>query len=80
MTTKGQMKPPFRVSLTMSQARVNSQNNVPEQTIVSSILTNLLKMQRKKRSMSEPIVEPVTSSSAALKAPSSASKLVQSTA
>ena len=42
MTTKGQMKPTCRVSLTASQAAENSQSNVPEYTIVSSILTDLI--------------------------------------
>ena len=41
MTTKGQMKPIFRVSLMASQVRENSQRNVPVHTIVSSILTDL---------------------------------------
>ena len=38
MTTKRQMKPTFSVSKTASQARENSQSNVPEHTLVSSIL------------------------------------------
>ena len=42
MTTKGQMKPTCRVSLSVSQAGENSQSNVPEHTIVSSILTDLI--------------------------------------
>ena len=37
MTTKGQMKSTCRVSSTVSQARGNSQTNVPEHTIVSTI-------------------------------------------
>ena len=41
MTTKGQMKPTLRVSLTASQAGENSQSNFPEHTIVSSILKGL---------------------------------------
>ena len=41
MTTKGQMKPTFRVSLKASQAGENSRSNVPEHTIVSSVLTDL---------------------------------------
>ena len=40
-TTKGQMKPTFRGSLTASQAGENSQINAPEHTNVSSILTDL---------------------------------------
>ena len=41
MTTKGRMKPIFRMSLMASQVRENSQRNVPVHTIVSSILTDL---------------------------------------
>ena len=33
MTTKGQMKPTFTVSLNVSQACDNSQSNVPEHTV-----------------------------------------------
>ena len=40
-TTKGWMKPTFRVSLTASHAGENSQINAPERTNVSSILTYL---------------------------------------
>lgn len=42
MTTKGQMKPTCRVSLTASQVGENSQSNVPKHTILSSILTDLI--------------------------------------
>ncbi len=42
MTKKGQMNPTSRVSVTASQARENSQTNVSEHTIVSSILTDLI--------------------------------------
>ena len=42
MTTKGQMKPTCRVSLTASQAGEKSKSNVPEHTIVSSIIMNLI--------------------------------------
>ena len=42
MTTKGQMEPTLRVSLTASQVGENSQRNVPQLTIVSSILTGLI--------------------------------------
>ena len=44
MTTKGQMKPTFRVSSKASpgQSGENSQSNDPEHTIVSSILTGLI--------------------------------------
>ena len=38
-TTKGQMKPAFRVSLTASQAGENGQIHAPEHTNISSILT-----------------------------------------
>jgi hypothetical protein len=41
MTTKGQMNPTSRVSITASQAGENSQTNGPEHTIVSRILTDL---------------------------------------
>ena len=40
-TTKGQMKPTFRVSLTASQAGENSQINAPKHTNESSILAYL---------------------------------------
>ena len=49
MTTKGQMKPTCRVSLTASQAGEDSQSNVPEHTIVSikcMKITNFLDMSR----------------------------------
>jgi hypothetical protein len=42
MTTKGQMNPTSRVSVTASQARENSQTNGREHTIVSIILTDLI--------------------------------------
>ena len=42
ITTKGQMQPTCRVSLTASQAGENSQSHAPEHTIVSSILTDLI--------------------------------------
>ncbi len=42
MTTKGQMNPTSRLSVTASQAGKNSQTNGPEHTIVSSILTDLI--------------------------------------
>ncbi len=42
MTTKGQMHPKSRVSITSSQAKENSQTNGPEHTIVSRILTDLI--------------------------------------
>ena len=47
-TTKGQMKASCRVSLTASQARENSQSNVPKHTFVSSILTDLIFRVQKK--------------------------------
>ena len=42
MTTIGQMKPTCRVILMASRAGENSQSNVPEHMIVSSILTDLI--------------------------------------
>ena len=42
MTTKGQMNPTSRVSVTASQAGENSQTNGREHTIVSIILTDLI--------------------------------------
>jgi hypothetical protein len=42
MTTKGQMNPTFRVSVTSSQAGENSQTNGSDHTIVSIILTDLI--------------------------------------
>ena len=56
MTTKGQMKPTCRVSLTASQAGENSQSNVPEHTIVSSILTDLIfrRNHRRRTALSGP--------------------------
>jgi hypothetical protein len=42
MTTKGQMNPTSRVSVTASQAGENSQTNGSEHTIVSIILTDLI--------------------------------------
>jgi hypothetical protein len=42
MTTKGQMNPTSRVSVTASQAGENSQTNGSKHTIVSIILTNLI--------------------------------------
>ena len=42
MNTKEQMKQIFSLILTASQARENSQSNVPEHTIVSSILIDLI--------------------------------------
>ena len=42
MTTQGQMKPTCRMSSMASQAGENSQSNVPEHMIVSSILTDLI--------------------------------------
>ena len=42
MTTKGQMKPTCSLGWTVSQAGENSQSNVPEHTIVSSILIDLI--------------------------------------
>jgi hypothetical protein len=40
MTTKGQMNPTSRVSVTASQAGENSQSNGREHTIVSIILSD----------------------------------------
>ena len=59
MTTKGQMKPTCRVSLTASQAGENSQSNVPEHTIVSSILTDLIfrRNLRRRTALSGPTIE-----------------------
>jgi hypothetical protein len=42
MTTKGQMNPTSRVSVTASQAGENSQTNGREHKIVSIILTDLI--------------------------------------
>ena len=42
MNTKEQMKQIFSLILTASQARENSQSTVPEHTIVSSILIDLI--------------------------------------
>ena len=42
MTTKGQMNPRSRVSVTASQAGENSQTNCRKHTIVSIILTDLI--------------------------------------
>ncbi len=42
MTTKGQMNPMSKVSITASQAGENSQTNGSEHTIVSSILTDMI--------------------------------------
>jgi hypothetical protein len=42
MTTKGQMNPTSRASITASQAGENSQTNGSELTILSSILTDLI--------------------------------------
>ena len=59
MTTKGQMKPTCRVSLLASQAGENSQSNVPEHTIVSSILTDLIfrRNLRRRTALSGPTIE-----------------------
>ena len=60
MTTKGQMKPTCRVSLTASQAGENSQSNVPKHTVVSSILTDLIIFRRNLRrrtALSGPTIE-----------------------
>ena len=58
-TTKGQMKPAFRVSLTASQAGENSQINAPEHTNVSSILTYLTfrRNQGRRTAPSGPTIE-----------------------
>ena len=43
MTTQGHMKPSAgHMKPTASQARENSQSNVPEHTVLSTILTNLI--------------------------------------
>jgi hypothetical protein len=53
MNTKEQKKPISESSVrsTASQARENSQINAPKHTIVSSILTDLMKKQEKKSSV-----------------------------
>ena len=58
-TTKGQMKPTFRVSLTASQAGENSQINAPELTNVSSILSYLTsrRNQGRRTAPSGPTIE-----------------------
>ena len=58
-TTKGQMKPTFRVSLTASQAGENSQISAPEHTNVSSILTYLTfrRNQGRRTAPSGPTIE-----------------------
>ena len=58
-TTKGQMKPTFRVSLTASQAGENSQINAPEHTNVSSILAYLTfrRNQGRRTAQSRPTIE-----------------------
>ena len=58
-TTKGQMKPTFRVSLTASQAGENSQINAPEHTNVSSILAYLTfrRNQGRRTAPSGPTIE-----------------------
>ena len=56
MTTKGQMNPTSRVSVTASQAGENSQTNGREHTIVSIILTDLIfkRSNRRRVVLSEP--------------------------
>ena len=58
-TTKGQMNPTFRASLTASQAGENSQINAPEHTNVSSILTFLTfrRNQGRRTAPSGPTIE-----------------------
>ena len=60
MTTKGQMKPTCRMSLTESHARENSQSNVPKHTILSNVLTDLIFRRILKRAaLSGPTIESV---------------------
>ncbi len=60
MATKWQMNPTSRVSLTAAQAGEKSQSNGPEDTIVSSILTDLI---FKRSSIVGPNVEPAKQAS-----------------
>ena len=58
-TTKGQMKPTFWVSLTVSQAGENGQINTPKHTNVSRILTYLTfrRNQGRRTALSGPTIE-----------------------